>query len=161
MTEQKGEVILMNAKQIKMADKELREEVETYLDRNPDVPLAKVGVSVSNGVITLSGYVNTLVEKLAAEKTAKLVYGVRAVANEIEVKPTSEYVDPDIAAAAVEAIRRNPSLPLERIKIIVRKGWVTLEGKVGWDFQKQDAENAVRSLSDVRGVSNNIEVEPH
>jgi osmotically-inducible protein OsmY len=151
---------MMKAKQATVADKELREAVERHLDFNPEVTSTKIGVGTSNGVVTLTGYVNTYAEKLAAEKSAKQVYGVRAVANDIEVKPTSETVDPDIASAAVEALRRNVSVPDEKIKLTVKKGWITLEGKVDWGYQKQFAENAVRYLAGVRGVANNIEVKP-
>jgi osmotically-inducible protein OsmY len=150
----------MKAKEATVADKELRGAVERHLDYNPEVTSTKIGVGASNGVITLTGYVNTYAEKLAAEISARQVYGVRALANDIEVKPPSERVDPDIAAAALEALRHNVSVPDEKIKLTVKKGWITLEGKVDWGYQKQMAENAVRYLAGVRGVANNIEVKP-
>jgi osmotically-inducible protein OsmY len=150
----------MEAGASSLADRELRESVERQLDYAPDVPSREIGVSVSNGVVTLSGYTNTYADKTAAERAVKTVYGVRAIANDIEVKPPSEIVDPDLAANIVNALRGNVKVPDHRIKVTVKKGWVTLEGKVEWGYQRKAAENAVRYLAGVRGLSNNIEVKP-
>lgn len=150
----------MKAKMQTMADKDLRQAVERHLDYAPDVPSEKIGVAAAHGVITLSGYVETYADKLAAEKAAKSVYGVKAVANDLEVKPVAEKVDPDIATAIVEALRRHVSVPDERIKTTIKKGFVTLEGKVDWGYQRDAAENAIRYLAGVRGIANNIEVKP-
>ncbi|HZS07923.1 MAG TPA: BON domain-containing protein [Blastocatellia bacterium] len=150
----------MKAKTMTLADKDLREAVERHLDFVPDVPSEKIGVAASDGVITLTGYVETLADKLAAERATKSVYGVRAVANDIEVKPVSDRVDPDIALAAVQALQHNVSVPDDLIKVTVRKGWLTLEGKVDWGYQKEAAEKAVRYLAGVRGITNSIEVAP-
>lgn len=150
----------MKAKTMTQADKDLREAVERHLDFVPDVPSEKVGVTASGSVVTLSGYVETYADKLAAERATKAVYGVRAVANDLEVKPPSEIVDPDIAANVVHALQHHVSLPADRLRVTVKKGWLTLEGKVDWEFQRQAAENAVRYLGGVRGISNKIEIKP-
>jgi osmotically-inducible protein OsmY len=118
----------MKTKAAMFADKQLRDSVEQQLDYAPDVPSSEIGVSVSNGVVTLSGYAGTFADKIAAERAVKGVYGVRAIANDIEVKPPSEVVDPDLAANIVEALRRNVTVPDDKIKVTVKKGWVTLEG---------------------------------
>jgi osmotically-inducible protein OsmY len=119
--------------------------------------------SAKNGVVTLSGYVPSYWEKYAAEKAAKRVYGVMAVANELEVKlpGSSQRTDEDIAAACVNALKSSISIPSDKIKVVVSKGWVTLEGEVEWQYQKRAAENAVRYLTGVIGVSNLIAVKPH
>jgi osmotically-inducible protein OsmY len=119
--------------------------------------------SAKNGVVTLSGYVPSYWEKYAAEKAAKRVYGVMAVANELEVKlpGSSQRTDEDIAAACVNALKPSISIPSDKIKVVVSKGWVTLEGEVEWQYQKRAAENAVRYLTGVIGVSNLIAVKPH
>jgi osmotically-inducible protein OsmY len=110
--------------------------------------------------VSLSGFVETYADKIAAEKAAKRVNGVKAVANDIEVKPPYERVDPDIAAEAVQSLKRNVNVPSDRIRVTVKNGWITLEGKVGWGYQKEAAEYAVRYLSGVRGIANSIEIEP-
>lgn len=150
----------MKAKMQTMADKDLRQAVERHLDYAPDVPSEKIGVAAASGVITLSGYVETYADKVAAEKAAKSVYGVKAVANDLEVKPVADKVDPDVATAIVEALRRHVSVPDDRIKATIKKGFVTLEGKVDWGYQRDAAENAIRYLGGVRGIANNIEVKP-
>lgn len=150
----------MKAKMQTMADKDLRQAVERHLDYAPDVPSEKIGVAAASGVITLSGYVETYADKVAAEKAAKSVYGVKAVANDLEVKPVADKVDPDVATAIVEALRRHVSVPDDRIKATIKKGFVMLEGKVDWGYQRDAAENAIRYLAGVRGIANNIEVKP-
>lgn len=150
----------MNPKAASVMDKDLRERVERHLDYDPAVPSRNIGVSASNGVVTLTGYVDTFADKLAAEKATKGVYEVKAIANDIEVKPPAERVDPDIATDAVRALERNVSVPDHLIKVMVKKGWLTLEGRLDWVFQKEAAEQAVRYLPGVRGLTNNIEITP-
>lgn len=150
----------MKPKSVSFEDKNLREAVERQLDYDPAVPSRNVGVSVSGGVASLSGYVDTYADKIFAEKAAKRVSGIKAVANDIEVKPPSERIDPDIATEAVQALERNVTVPSDRIKVTVKNGWLTLEGKASWRYQKEAAEYAVRYLPGVRGISNNIEIEP-
>ncbi len=115
---------------------------------------------MKDGVVTLSGYVPSYWEKDAAEKAVKRVYGVKGVANDIEVKLTSTRTDPEIARDAVHELENHVSLPHDRIKVTVKHGWVTLEGTVDWQYQKVLAESAVKSLRGVIGVTNNIEVKP-
>ncbi|MCA1851266.1 MAG: BON domain-containing protein [Beggiatoa sp.] len=116
-----------------------------------------------NGIVTLSGHVPSYWEKYAAEKATKRVYGVMAVANELEVKlpSSSQRTDEDIAAACVNALKSSISIPSDRIKFVVSKGWVTLEGEVEWQYQQRAAKNAIRYLTGVKGVSNLIVVKPH
>jgi osmotically-inducible protein OsmY len=150
----------MKPKLVTLGDKNLREAVEEQLDYDPAVPSNNVGVSVSDGVVSLSGYVETYADKIIAEKAVKRVRGVKAVANDIEVRPPSEYIDPDIATDAVKSLERNVHVPSDRIRLTVKDGWLTLEGKVGWGYQKEAAERAVRYLAGVRGINNDIEIEP-
>ncbi|WP_165252799.1 BON domain-containing protein [Paludisphaera soli] len=145
-----------------MTDRDLQREVLDELGWEPSVDAAHIGVSVKSGVVTLSGHVPSYAEKYAAEQAAKRVYGVKAVANELDVKlpGSSRRTDEDVAAAAVQALKANLSVPHDKIKITVSNGWVKLEGEVEWQYQKTAAENAVRYLAGVTGVSNLITVEP-
>jgi osmotically-inducible protein OsmY len=119
-----------------------------------------IAVAVKDGVVTLSGFVPSYWEKDAAEKAVKRVYGVRGVANDIKVKLPDERTDPEIARDAVQSLQSYVSIPADRIKVTVKNGWVTLEGKVDWQYQKSLAESAVKHLRGVLGITNNIEVEP-
>jgi osmotically-inducible protein OsmY len=117
---------------------------------------------VKGGIVTLSGRVPSYWEKIAAERAAARVSGVKAVANELEVRlpGSSERTDEDIARAAVDTLRWTVLVPQDKIKVKVSKGWVTLEGSVDWQYQKSAAEKAVRKLVGVVGVSNLVEVKP-
>jgi len=145
-----------------MTDSSLQREVLDELGWEPSVDAAHIGVSVKDGVVTLTGHVPSYAEKYAAEQAAKRVHGVKAVANELDVKlpSSSRRTDEDIAIAAVHALKANLSVPHDKIKITVSNGWVKLEGEVEWQYQKTAAENAVRYLAGVTGVSNLITVEP-
>ena len=145
-----------------ITDSELQRDVLDELKWDPGVNAAHIGVSVKNGIVTLSGYVPSYWEKHAAEKAAKRVYGVMAVANELKVKlpGSSQRTDEDIAAACVNALKSSISIPSDKIKVVVSTGWVTLEGEVEWQYQKRAAENAIRYLTGVMGVSNQIAVKP-
>jgi osmotically-inducible protein OsmY len=145
-----------------MTDSELQEDVLHELEWEPSVDAAHIGVAAKDGIVTLSGYVPSYAEKWAAEAAAKRVYGVRAVVNEIEVRlpGSSQRTDVDIAEDSVKALKANISVPDDRIKVTVSKGWVTLEGEVDWQYQKDAAENAVRYISGVKGVSNLVTVKP-
>jgi osmotically-inducible protein OsmY len=105
--------------------------------------------------------VDTYLKKWKAEEAAHRVAGVTAVANDITVRTIGERTDADIAAAAVHALRWNASIPADKIQVTVDKGWVTLKGEVEWQYQKEEAERAVRPLWGVKGVSNLIVVKPH
>jgi len=145
-----------------LTDKDLPRDVLDELKFEPRVNPAWIGVSVKDGIVTLTGSVTSYAEKYAAEKAAKRVHGVQAVVNDIEVKlpGSSERTDEDIAAAAVNALNANVSVPRDKIKVTVSKGWVTLEGEVEWQYQRMAAENSVRYLPGVKGVSNLITVKP-
>ncbi len=145
-----------------MTDSELQQDVLRELQWEPSVEAAHIGVAVKGGVVTLTGHVPSYAEKYAAEKAAKRVHGVRAVANELEVElpGASKRSDEDIAAAALNALRGNSLVPFDKIKVLVERGWVTLEGEVEWNYEKTAAENAVRYLTGVTGLSNLITVKP-
>jgi osmotically-inducible protein OsmY len=144
------------------SDHELQLDVLRQLEWVPRVDAARVAVAVQDGVVTLSGRVASYAQRRAAEQAAKSVFGVRAVVNKIEVEPTDDtkVTDEDIAAAAVSALKWNIFVPARNIKVIVDHGWVTLEGIVNWQFQKEAAEDAMRNLSGVIGVTNRIVVRP-
>ena len=143
-------------------DSELQREVLDELKWEPSINAAHIGVSVKDGIVTLSGHVKSYWEKYVAERAAKRVYGVRAVANEIDVNlpGSSQRTDEDIATAAVNALKTNFSVPADKIKVTVSKGWLKLEGEVEWQYQREAAERAVRYLTGVNGVSNLITVKP-
>ena len=145
-----------------MTDRELQQDVLRELEWEPSVDGAHIGVAVKQGVVTLTGHVSSYAEKYAAEKAAKRVHGVRAVANELDVKlpGSSQRTDEDIAAAAVSALRANTLVPDDKIKVTVNGGWVTLEGEAEWQYEKDAAEEAVRYLTGVKGVTNLINVKP-
>jgi len=127
---------------------------------DPKVTSDDIGVAVRDGVVTLTGFVPSYWEKDAAEKAAKRVYGVKAVANDLEVKLLSSRTDPEIARDIVHELQSHVSIPANNIKATVRNGWVTLEGSVDWQYQKLIAESAVKNIRGVIGVANNIEVKP-
>jgi len=139
-------------------DAEIRRDVESELQWDPSVDERKIGVIVHEGVVTLTGEASHYSGRWAAEDIAKRVGGVRAIANEIQVKisVTGMRHDTDIAEAAANALRWHVATVSSQIKPVVKDGWVTLSGKVRWGFQKTAAETAVRNLMGVKGVSNDI-----
>lgn len=143
-------------------DSQLQADVMDELQWQPGVNAAHLGVAVRDGVVTLSGWVESYSERYQAEEAAKRVYAVRAVVNDLEVKlpGSSVRTDVDIAADAVRALETNVWLPPDRIKVSVSKGWIRLEGKVDWQYQKEAAERAVRDIPGVLGVSNLLVVTP-
>ena len=145
-----------------MTDLELKKSVESELTWEPSVNAAEIGVAVKDGIVTLSGHVQSYWEKWNAERAATRVAGVKAVVNELEIRlpVSSERTDEDIARAAVNALQWSIAVPADRIKVKVSRGWITLEGAVDWQFQKKAAEDAVRHLAGVKGVSNMVEVKP-
>jgi osmotically-inducible protein OsmY len=143
------------------SDNSLRDDVLLELKWDPKISSASdIGVAVKDGVITLTGFVPSFWEKDAAEKAAKRVYGVKGVANDIEVKLFWQRTDPEIARAAVRELESHVSIPADRIKVTVKDGWVTLEGTVDWEYQKSLAESAMKKLKGVSGVTNKIQVTP-
>jgi osmotically-inducible protein OsmY len=143
-------------------DEEIRRDVISELDWEPRVAGTEIGVAVRDGVVALTGWVDSFQKKWAAEEAALRVRGVMAVANDIEVHlpALAERTDADIATAVLHALEWDAFVPLDRIKVSVSKGWVTLRGDVEWQYEKQDAERVVRRLSGVRGVTNEIVVIP-
>lgn len=153
-------MILFHKAKISTADTALRERVEHQLDWEPAVASTNIGVTARDGVVTLTGYVENYAEKMAAERVTKRTYGVRAIANDIQVKPLLKVTDSEIAAKAVIALQSRVDVPAEHIKVMVKEGWITLEGDVDWYYQKQAAERAVKFLLGVKGVTNVIRVKP-
>ena len=145
-----------------MNDITLRQNILDELEFEPKVDAAEIGVTARDGVITLTGHVGTYAEKDAAEKAARRVKGVRAIAQEIDVQILGprRTDDDDIARRAVKMVDWNISIPKQMVQIRVCKGVVTLTGKVEWQYQKNAAAAAVRDLAGVVGVSNLIEVVP-
>src|SRR5438093_13166289 len=123
-------------------DVEIQQDVLAALKWEPRVSPNEIGVAVKNSVVTLTGWVDSYMKRWAAEDAAHRVRGVKAVANDIEVRlsTTSERTDADIAGAAVRALEWDAVVPLERVDVTVSKGWVTLKGEVDWQYQREDAE---------------------
>jgi osmotically-inducible protein OsmY len=143
------------------SDNSLLDDVVLELKWDSKISSASdIAVAVKDGVVTLSGFVPSFWEKDAAEKAVKRVYGVRGIANDIEVKLFWQRTDPEIARDAVHELERHVSIPADRIKVTVKDGWVTLEGTVDWEFQKILAKSAVKKLKGVTGVTNKIEIKP-
>jgi len=144
------------------SDSEIKQDVEKELRWDPDIDATDIAVAVSKGVVTLTGFVRSYSHRWEAEAAAKRVAGVVGVANDIEVRVPSadERPDPEIAREAVSAIKTQLPNSWEQIKVVVRKGWVTLEGEVEWNFQRQRAESAVLWLKGIKGVSNLIKLKP-
>src|ERR1700682_62015 len=142
------------------SDEAIRQDVLFELKWDPKITSSDIAVAVKDGVVTLSGYVPSYWEKDAAEKAVKRVYGVRGVANDIEVKLSSKRTDPEIARDAVHELESHVSIPGDKIKVTVKNGWVTLEGVVDWQYQKSLAESAGKKLKGGIGVFNNVEVRP-
>ena len=143
-------------------DSEIERDVKAELGWNPDLKSTDIAISVKNGVVTLAGFVPRYIDKYEAEKAAKRVAGVLAVANDIEIRlpAVDERPDPEIAREVVTALKNQLPFSHERIKAVVRNGWVTLEGDVEWQYQRLTAERAVRPLKGVKGIINDIKTKP-
>ena len=144
----------------KQHDIDLRKDVLEELEWDPSIDARTIGVAVEKGIVSLTGHVESYAAKTTVERIVKRVHGVTGVANDVEVKLASGSArdDIDIARSAVNALDWNVSIPKNRIKVAVSKGWVTLDGSVEWYYQKRAAEDAVTYLAGVRGVTNNINV---
>jgi osmotically-inducible protein OsmY len=142
------------------SDLDLKHDVEAELEWDPSVDARRIGVSLSDGVLTLAGEVSTFAQKWNAERAAERVSGVRGIANEIEVKLIDEVTDSDLARRAVNALEYNSLVPHDAVKVKVEHAWITLKGEVTHDYERRAAERAVRYLPGVRGVSNLIAVKP-
>jgi osmotically-inducible protein OsmY len=143
-------------------DAELQQDVMNELKWEPTLKAAEIGVAVKDGIVTLSGYVDSYVKKLVAERAAARVFGVRAVAEEIQVRlPGSlKRSDEDIAGMVANVLEWNVLVPHDRVKVQVQDGLVTLSGEVDWGYQKFAAEEAVRNLMGIVWFNNQITVKP-
>jgi osmotically-inducible protein OsmY len=146
----------------KIDDTELRRRVLEELDWEPSVDASAIGVAVRDGIVTLTGTVVSYAQKRNAERAAKRVSGVKAVAEDLAIKlpGTAERGDTDIAQSVLSNLRFNVSIPHDRIQVMVENGWVTLDGEVEWQFQKSTAENAIKYTLGVKGITNRISVKP-
>ncbi|CAO3424751.1 BON domain-containing protein [Azospirillum endophyticum] len=144
------------------SDSDVKRDVEFEIRWTPALDPTDIGVAVKNGVVTLTGFVHSYLEKFEAEKAVKRVSGVVGVANDLEVRIPSgeERPDPEIARDAVAAIKSWLPLSWESIKVIVKSAWVTLEGTTEWNYQRESAEKAVRQVRGVKGVTNLITLKP-
>src|SRR6202165_4713185 len=144
------------------SDSEIERDVRDELRWDPDLNADDIALSVKNGVVTLAGFTPSYSDKFEAEAAAKRVAGVLGVANDIEVRlpAIDQRPDPDIARDAVAALKSELPISHDRIKGIVKDGWITLEGTVEWQYQKTTAENAVRKVKGVKGVTNAIVLKP-
>jgi osmotically-inducible protein OsmY len=152
----------MTTATMERTDEAIQRDILEELKWDARVQPNEIGVAVKDGVVTLTGWVDSYTKKWVAERAAHRVRGVVAVANDLEVHlPSSaERTDTDIAKAATRALEWDALVPIEKLEVTVSKGWVTLKGEVSWQFEKREAERAVRRLSGVRGVSNLITVRP-
>jgi len=143
-------------------DEKTQREVIDELGWDARVQPNEIGVAVKNGIVTLTGWVDSYAKKWAAERSAHRLRGVRAVANDVEVRLTgaAERTDADIALAATRGLEWDAFVPIERLDVSVANGWVMLRGEVEWEYQKRAAERAVRRMSGVRGVTNLVAVRP-
>lgn len=144
------------------SDSDIKRDVEQELRWDPDIDPSDVAVAVNDGVVTLSGFVRSYMHKWEAERAAKRVAGVLAVANDIEVRIPSvdQEPDPEIAREVVAEIKTELPYSHQSIKAVVNNGWVTLEGDVEWRYQKERAEAAARRVRGVKGISNYISIRP-
>ena len=141
----------------------LRQDIIDELEFEPSIEAANIGIAVDNGVVTLTGHVSTYAQKAATEEAVRRVKGVKGIAEEIEVRPFGSNLtaDDEIAKRALHSISWNTVVPDGAVQVKVQNGWVTLTGKVEWQYQRAAAFAAIRYLAGVIGVINNIEVMPH
>ena len=144
------------------SDRDIERDVREEFEWDPDLDASDIAVTVRDGVVTLAGFVKSYTDKYEAEAAAKRVAGVSGIANDIVVRLPSidERPDPDIARDAVAALKSQLPISSEHIKVVVKNGWVNLEGQVEWQYQKNTAESAVRRIKGVNGVTNMILLKP-
>lgn len=145
-----------------MTDLALRQNILDELEFEPSIDAAHIGVAVEDGIVTLTGHVSSYWEKTTAENVVKRVKGVKGLAEEIEVRLVGlkGTADDEIAKRAVDAITWNVSIPRDKVQVKVQDGWITLTGRLEWQYQKNAAAEAVRGLAGVVGVANQIEINP-
>jgi osmotically-inducible protein OsmY len=143
-------------------DAKIQQDVMDELKWEPFLNATEIGVAVKDGIVTLSGTVDSYSKKIEAEKAAKRVTGVKAVAEEIEVKLFASSIknDTEIAKSIADSLRWHSAVQEDKIKVKVEGGWVTFEGEVDWEFQRLAAENAIKNLTGVKGISNLLTVKP-
>lgn len=143
-------------------DTQLQQDVIAELKWEPSINAAQIGVQVARGVVTLAGHVDTYAEKCAAERAAQRVYGVKALAVEMDVKLAGSSIrnDADIASSAESALQWTTLLPKDRVNVMVEQGWITLTGHVDWAYQREAAADSVRYLMGVKGVIDKISIKP-
>jgi osmotically-inducible protein OsmY len=158
----KGNIMATATATSTRTDEQIQRDVLDELKWDPRVQPNEIGVAVKNGIVTLTGWVDSYTKRWAAEEAAHRVRGVKAVANDIEIRlpSTAERTDAEIAAAAAHALEWDAAVPVDKLRVTVSKGWVRLEGEVEWQFQREDAERVVRRLTGVKGVTNFITVKP-
>jgi osmotically-inducible protein OsmY len=145
------------------SDSQLKNDVSAELAWDPAINEAGIGVAVKNGIVTLSGHLDTFAEKHAVERAVRRVAGVRGIALELDVKlaPQHKRSDSEIAQAAINALSFSSLVPSGQVKVEVEDGWVTLSGTVSWSYQSASAEQCIRPLIGVRGLTNGITIKPH
>ncbi len=144
------------------SDEDIKRDVEEELRWDPDIDATDIGVAVKNGVVTLAGFLRSYMQKYDAERDAKRVAGVVGVANDIEVRLPAihQKPDPELAREAAEEIKRELPYSHSLVKVLVSNGWVTLEGDVEWNYQKERAETAARRVKGIKGITNFVMVKP-
>ena len=139
-------------------DSELKKDVLAELEWDPEIGATSIGVGVKDGVVTVSGHLDTYAEKFAIERALRRIDGVRASAREgdVTLSPQHRRSDSELAAAAAQALKWQARVPADRLRVTVEHGWIHLAGEVDWEFQRRSAEKALRPLMGVVGVSNEI-----
>ena len=145
-----------------MSDKTLKQAVEDELEWEPSIDAEHIGVTAEDGVVTLTGHVGSYAEKFTAEKATKRVKGVRAIAQEIEIRfPNDKKTSDDqIAKRALDIIAWDSTIPNDMVQLKVQNGFITLSGQVDWYYSRDDAESAIRRLAGVKGIANDIIIKP-
>lgn len=143
-------------------DADIKRDVEDELRWDPDIDATDIAVAVKNGVVTLTGYVRSYMQQLQAEKDAKRIAGVTAVANDIQVRLPfiNQRPDPEVARDVVNTIQRELPYSSQFIKVVAKDGWITLEGDLEWNYQRERAESAARTVRGVVGITNSIKLRP-
>jgi osmotically-inducible protein OsmY len=143
-------------------DSDIKRDVEDELRWDPDIDATDIGVAVHNGIVTLAGFVRSYAQRTEAERDAKRVAGVVGVANDIEVRlpVLDQRPDPEIARDAASALKAELPFSSENVKVVVRDGWLTLEGAVEWNYARERAESSVKRVRGVKGVTNAITLKP-
>jgi osmotically-inducible protein OsmY len=145
-----------------MSDSSIRQDIIDELEFEPSIDAANIGVAVHAGIVTLTGNVQTYIERITAEGAARRVKGVKGIALEIEVMPTGSHkvTDEDIVQRCLNVLKWNTTIPEGTVQVRVSKGYVTLEGSAAWQYQKDAAESAIRHLAGVVGLTNWIAINP-